>query len=125
MFSRKKKVPIHPVISLNNIQVEKASYQKHPGLFLDETLTFKHHINNTLCKVNRGIAVIKKLTHTLPRKSLLTIYKVFLRPLIDYGDIIYDQPHNSSFCEKLESVQYKAALATTGAIQGTCREKTF
>ena len=27
-----------------------------------------------------------------------------------------------SFCEKLESVQYKAVLATTGAIQGSSRE---
>ena len=27
-------------------------------------------------------------------KSLVTIYKAFLRPLIDYGDIIYDQPQN-------------------------------
>ena len=77
LFSRKKKVSIHPVISLNNIQVEKASYQKHLGLFLDEKITFKHHIDKTLCKVNKGIAVIKKLRHTLPRKSLLTIYKVF------------------------------------------------
>ena len=63
--------------------------------------------------------------HTLPRKFLLTIFKVFLRPLIDYGDIIYDQPHNISFCEKLESVQYNAALAITGAIQGTSNENIF
>ena len=107
LFSKKKKVSIHPAISFNSIQVEKASYQKHLGLFLDEKLTFKHHIDNTLCKVSKGIAVIKRLRHVLPGKSLLTIYKVFLRPLIDYGDIIYDQPHNSSFCEKLESAHIK------------------
>ena len=105
--------------------MKNASFQKHLGLFLDEILTFRHHIDNTLCKVNKGIPVRKRLRHTLPRKSLLTIYKVFLRPLIDYGDIIYDQPHNSSFCEKLESVQYKAVLPITGAIQGTSREKIF
>ena len=105
--------------------MEKASYQKHLGLFLDEKLTFKHHIDNALCKVNKGIAIIKKLSHALTRKSLFIFYKVFLRPLIDYGDIIYDQPRNSSFCEKLESAQYKAALSITGAIQGTSCEKIF
>ena len=52
----------------------------------------------------------------MPRKSLITIYKAILRALIDYGDIIYDQPQNESFREKIESVQYKAALAITGAI---------
>ena len=29
------------------------------------------------------------------------------------------------FCEKLESVQYNAALAITGAIQGTSRDKIY
>ena len=46
-----------------------------------------------------------------------------MRPHIGYGDIIYDQPSNESFREQLESVQYKAALAITGAIQGTSGEK--
>ena len=55
----------------------------------------------------------------------MTIYKAFLRPLIDYGDIIYDQLQNKSFCEKLEYVQYKTALAITGAIQGTFRDKIY
>ena len=48
-----------------------------------------------------------------------------MRTLIDYGEIIYDQPQNESFCEKLESVQYKAALAITGAMQGTSRDKVY
>ena len=75
--------------------------------------------------MNKGIFVIKKLRHSLPRKSLLAICKAFLRPLIDYGDTIYDQPQNESFCDEIESVQYKAALAITGAIQGTSREKIY
>ena len=55
----------------------------------------------------------------------MTIYKALLRPLLDYGDIIYDQPHNEPACEKLESVQYKVTSAITGAIQGTSREKIY
>ena len=45
--------------------------------------------------------------------------------LIDCGDIIYDQPQNESFCEKLESVQYNVELAITGAIQGTSHENIY
>ena len=48
-----------------------------------------------------------------------------MRPLVDYGDIIYDQPQNESFCEKIESVQYRVALAITGAIQGTSHDKLY
>ena len=61
----------------------------------------------------------------MPQKSLMTIYEAFLRPLIDYGDIIYDQPQNESFCEKLQSVQYKAALAITSVIQGISHDKIY
>ena len=61
----------------------------------------------------------------MPRKLLITAYKTFLRHLIDYGDIIYDQSQNESFCENLEFLQYKAALAITGAIQESSREKLY
>ena len=37
---------IHPTISLNNIQVVRASYQKHLGILLDEKLNFKQHVDN-------------------------------------------------------------------------------
>ena len=36
-----------------------------------------------------------------------------------YGDIIFDQPQNESFIEKLESVKYDTALGVAGTIQGT------
>ena len=52
-------------------------------------------------------------------EALLTIYKSFVRPHLDYGDIIYDQPNNESFCQKLWSYKYIAALAITGSIRGT------
>ena len=122
LFSRKKKILNHPTLSLSNIQVERASSQKHLGLILDEKLNFKQHIKSAIVKTNKGAAVIKTLRYCLPLKSLIIIYKAFLRPLIDYGDIIYGQPQNESFGEKLEPVQYKAALAIAGAIQRSSRK---
>ena len=60
------------------------------------------HTETALCNVNKGISITKKLRSTLARKSLLIIYKAFLRPHIGYVDVIYDQPFNESFREKLE-----------------------
>ena len=57
--------------------------------------------------------------------ALLTIYKSFIRPHLDYSDIIYDQAYNLSFHQKLESIQYNTALALTGAIRGSSREKLY
>ena len=72
--------------------------------------------------MNKGISVIKKSGYSLPCQNQGI---AFLRPLTDYGDIIYDQSQIESFCDQIESVQYKAALAITGAIQVTSRGKLY
>ena len=68
---------------------------------------------------------MKRLSVNLPQSALLTIYKSFIRPHLEYGDILYDKPDNESFQNKIEKVQYKACLAITGAIQGISREKLY
>ena len=69
--------------------------------------------------------MIKRLYVYVPRKTLLCIYKSYIRPLLDYADIIYDQPNNAPLCDKIESVQYNAALAITGASRGTSRDRLY
>ena len=61
----------------------------------------------------------------LPRNALLTIYKNFVRPYLDYGDILYDKPNNENFQNNLEKVQYRACLTITVTIQGTSRTKLY
>ena len=61
VFSRKRKTHYHPTLSLNNIQVERMSSQKHLALIPDEKLNFKLHIESAIGKINKSIAVIKKL----------------------------------------------------------------
>ena len=39
--------------------------------------------------------------------------------------IIYGQPNNKSFCDKIERVQYNAVLAVTGAVRGQSRRKLY
>ena len=77
LFSRKKKTQVHPTIRFNNIQVERASQHKHLGFLLDEKFNSKQYIGTTIMKINKGISVIKNLRHSVPRKSLITIYKAF------------------------------------------------
>ena len=78
-----------------------------------------------LKKGMEGIGLLQKLQSILPQTTLLTIYKLFMRPHLDYGDVVYDQPSNDAFSNKLETVQYNAALAITRAIKGTSCEKLY
>ena len=106
-------------------RIKRECVQKHLGVFLDEKLSFSEHINEKTKKVTKGINLLRKLNLSLPRSSLLIIYKSFIRPHLDYGDVVYDQPNNASVSEKLESLQYNAALAITGAIRGSSKEKLY
>ena len=54
-------------------------------------------IYSILNKVNKTIGLLRKFQLILPRHSLITIYKTFIRPHIDYGDVIYDHAFNESF----------------------------
>ena len=71
------------------------------------------------------IGLIKKILLILSRESLLTIYKSFVRPNLDYAVIIYDKPLNESLKRKIEMVQYSAALIITGAFTRTSRDKIY
>ena len=125
IFSRKSKKTDHPTLHFSHAPIAHTNCHKHLGMYLDEKLNFLQHIKEKTSKANRGIGVIRKLRHILPRHSLITIYKSFVRTHLDYCDIIYDQPNNESFCNKIERVQYNAALAITGAIRGTSQTKLY
>ena len=93
-------------------------------MILDTKLDFSLHLKNVQNKVNKT-KLLRKLQDTLPSTSLITIFKSFIRPHLDYGDIIYDRAYNTSFHQNIESIQYNAALAITGAVRGTSREKLY
>ena len=93
------------------------------GIHLDQQLTFKHHINEKINKANKSIGIIRELNNILPSHTLLIIYRSFVRPDLDYGDLIYNQAENKSVSRKIERVQYNAYLAIIGVIRGTCQEK--
>ena len=125
IFSPKSKVHFHPPLTFNNNDVKKCPHQKHLGIILDSKLDFNIHVDNKIKKCCRMIGIIKRLSVSVPRKALLTIYKSFVRPHLDYGDILSDKPENQNSRNKLEKVQYKACLAITGAFQGTSRQKIY
>ena len=125
LFYRKIKSQNHPCLYFNNNPVNQTPFQKHLGMYLDSKLEFLEHLENIHAKVNKSIALLRKLQTILPRPTLLTIYKAFIRPHLDHGDTIYDQAYNDSFHQKLESIQYNAALAITEAIRGNSSKKLY
>ena len=60
-------------------------------------LILKEHLINVLAKVNKVVGLLRRLRNLLPRTTLITIYKAFIRPHLDYADVMYDQAFNNLF----------------------------
>ena len=133
LFSCKNNAPNHPQIIFNETVVAKASEQKHLGLTLESNLSFKKHLSEKIKKAKKHIGIIKHLSRFLPLKTLDHIYKTLVRPHLDYCDVIYHIPSKqdqfggilNSLMNMAEKVQYQAAIAITGAWQGSSRSKLY
>ena len=75
-------------------------------------------------KATKGVSLLKYLSKYVSRKVLDLSYKLYVRPHLDYGDVIY---HNqrADLMNIIEQVQYKAALIVSGCWQGTNRETLY
>ena len=99
-------------------------FYHHLGVFLDSRLNFSKHIKEAIIKAKKGISLLKYLSKYVSRNVLDTCYKLYVRPHLDYGDVIY---HNqrADHMNLIEQVQYKAALIASGCWQGTCCLKLY
>ena len=132
-FSCKTSTINHPQLTFNACVVPKVNEHKHLGLILDPGLSFEKHIIEKIIKAKKSVGIIKHLSRFLPLKTLDQMYKALVRSHLDYCDIIYHLPSTynqfgmilSSLMDKVERVQYQAALAVTGTWQGSSRLKLY
>ena len=71
---------------------------------LYEKFSFSEHLKTIFHKSNKTIELLHKLQTFFPRAPLTTIYKLLIRPHLDYGDKIHDQTSNMSFHQKVETI---------------------
>ena len=114
IMSRKSNKNRHPSIYMQNHQILEVDFHKHLGLHFSNDCMWHQHINYVKEKAWFRINVIRKLKYKLDRKSLETIYMAFIRPLLEYGDVIWD---NCTQYQKneLDKIQNGAARIATGA----------
>ena len=121
-FSTKRNSIAYPPLYLNNVELATVDSHSHLGLTLTKNLSWKEHINKVVLKAMRRVNIIKRLKFFLGRKSLTHIYITMIRPILEYGCILYDNCTRQE-SELLESVQYEAARVCIGALWNTSKIK--
>ena len=121
-FSTKRKPLIYPPLYLDNIQLQLTNVHSHLGMTLSTNLSWSRHINLAVLRASKRVNILKRLKFSMGRNSLIHIYQTMIRPILEYGCIIYDNC-TSGEAELLESVQLDAARVCTGALWNTSKHK--
>ena len=82
---------------------------KYLGVLIDSNLSWRYHIDYISSKINKGVGIITRLRHFVPRSTLLTIYHSLIEQYISYGLIAWGQAANSSL-NKILTLQKRALL---------------
>ena len=99
---------------MNAVYINEVQHHKHLGVILSNDGTWHEHINFITSKAWQKIYVMRKLKLMLDRDSLNKIYISFVRPTLEYANVVWD---NCSQYETnaIERIQIEAARIVTGA----------
>jgi hypothetical protein len=116
MIITNKRPRPHPDLKLNGETIVKVSSHKHLGVHLTNDLSWNLHAEKTAQKANKCLGVIRPLKHRLDRRSLESLYISYVRPVIEYADVVWDVPaDNRHTLDILNKVQKEAAKVVSGA----------
>ena len=94
---------------MNNSELQKVDNHKHLVVIFSNNGFWHDHVDHI---VKRSYNMLRKVRMTLDRLSLEKIYMSFIRPLLEYADVIWDS-QNQSLINKLENVQLDDARIVT------------
>ena len=108
-------------LQIEGKEVNQLENSKYLGMYLDQKLTWKKHIEKTADKATKRCQILKRLARTrwgCSRSVLNSTYKAYIKPVILYGcGNLVTAP--TATLNKLEKVQNTAMRLITGAVKST------
>ena len=114
IFSRKKQPPQELPLILNNNGLKNVKQHKHLGITFTQNWQWTTHIDNIVSSATTRIHLMKIVKYKCSRNSLLSCYTNFIRPLIEYANVVYENLSIQD-CNKLENIQNEAMRIIAGA----------
>lgn len=116
----------HPDISFGHTinYIDCKQNHCHLGLTLQSNACWSEHITNIFDKACQRLNVLRTLKYKLNRESLIKIYISFIRPILEYGDVVWDNCTQEQ-SNLLESVQIEAGRIITGLRRTSSRQNLY
>jgi hypothetical protein len=117
-ITTKRENAVLPALNLNGTIVEQVKSHCHLGIDLENDFTWRTHINRISVKASKCVGLMRRVCRELPRTCLENLYLTMVRPIIEYGGVLFDgSPKNHT--SPLDKIQREAGLVCTGAYKHT------
>ena len=80
----------HRTLFFNHVPIPEVKCHKHLGIYFSDKCDWPVHLNYIQEKAWSHLHLLRSMKFTMDRKSLQTIYFSFIRPLLEYADVVWD-----------------------------------
>ena len=99
-------------VEMSGKSITRVHKAKSLGLLIDEHLTWKDNVDETVKKISKAIGALKRVGPFISVKTALQIYHALIRPYFDYCSSVWGEC-SVTLCDKLQKLQNRAARVTT------------
>ena len=77
-----------PFLTINENAIEQVTSAKSLGIYIDQNVNWKCHIENISKKIVRAIGAVKRIRHLTPVNVLIKVYNSLIQPHFDYCNVV-------------------------------------
>jgi hypothetical protein len=118
IISRKVQTVAYEPIQFGETELIKVPEHCHLGCVNTQNMSWDSHIRNNIKKAAPRVNLLKRCASKVPRSCKINIYKTFIRPLLEYGCVLFDNC-SENLSQLLEKTQRNVAIICTRAYSAT------
>lgn len=77
------------ILYMGDCQLENVEVYKYLGVYLDNKLEFKYHINSLIKRIAHKLYILYRIRRKITQKAAMDIVKMMIIPIMDIGDVFY------------------------------------
>ena len=115
LFTRARNIEFESLLitTADGSPIEKVSEYKYLGIWLDEKLSFKTHVDSLATKLRQKVGFLYRNRSSFPMISRKRVIEAVFLSVLDYGDVIYRHAADTTL-KLLDSVYHSALRFITG-----------
>jgi hypothetical protein len=124
LISNKNKFIEPALVNFKGKIINQVTSHKHLGMILTNNLMWNEHVDQVIKSCAPMMNSLRLLKNKLDRHSLEVIFTSFIRPKLEYGDILLAGSPKHTL-DKINDLEQEALRLITGAIKRSSRVKVI